>query len=58
MFVTKNGHFLEKEFLAKEVSEMTVQLDEIMKSPEVRTSEIDLFQKLLTQLNQKILHQL
>ena len=32
MFVAKNGTFLEKEFLAKEVSERTVQLDEIIES--------------------------
>ena len=32
MFVAKNGHFLEKEFLAKEVSGRTVQLDEISES--------------------------
>ena len=32
MFVTKNGVFLEKKFLAKEVSGRTVQLDEISES--------------------------
>ena len=33
VFVAKNGIFLEKEFLAKEVSGRTVQLDEIGESP-------------------------
>ena len=32
MFVARNGHFLEKEFLAKVVSGRTVQLDEISES--------------------------
>ena len=32
MFVAKHGVFLEKEFLAKEVSGRTVQLDEIIES--------------------------
>ena len=33
VFVAKNGVFLEKEFLAKEVSGRIVQLDEIIESP-------------------------
>ena len=35
VFAVKNGHFLDKEFLAKEVSGRTVQLDKITESPEV-----------------------
>ena len=35
VFVTKNGTFLEKEFLSKGVSGRTVQLDEIRESPPV-----------------------
>ena len=42
MFVSKNGHFLEKEFLAKEVSGRIVQLDETTESPEVnRTNKME-----------------
>lgn len=33
VFVAENGHFLEKEFLAKEVSGRIVQLDEITEPP-------------------------
>ena len=38
-FVTKNGSFLEKEFLSKEVSGRKVELDEvIIPSPELESS--------------------
>ncbi len=44
VFVAKNGTFLEKEFLAKEVSGRTVQLDEIIESSgivdRVETAEV------------------
>ena len=39
IFVTKNGFFLEKEFLSKEVSGRKVELDEvIVPSPELESS--------------------
>ena len=39
IFVAKNGSFLEKEFLSKEVSRRKVELDEvIVPSPELETS--------------------
>jgi hypothetical protein len=42
VFVAKNGHFLEKEFIDKEVSGRIVQLDKITESPEVeRTNEVE-----------------
>jgi hypothetical protein len=48
VFVTKNGHFLEKEFLAKEISGRTVQLDEITESPEVeRTNKMESVPKIV-----------
>jgi hypothetical protein len=34
VFVTRNGVFLEKEFLSKEASRSTVQLKEIRETPE------------------------
>ena len=37
VFIAKGGTFLEKEFLAKEVSGRTIQLDEISESSEPRT---------------------
>ena len=38
-FVAKNGSFLEKEFLSKEVSGMKVELDKvIVSSPELESS--------------------
>ena len=39
IFVAKNGSFLEKKFLSKEVSETNVELDEvIVHSPELESS--------------------
>ena len=48
VFVAKNGHFLEKEFLAKEVSGRTVQLHEIGESSKVeRTNEMESVPKVV-----------
>ena len=39
IFVAKNGSFLEKEFLSKEISGRKVELDEvIVRSPELESS--------------------
>ena len=49
MFVAKNGVFLEKEFLAKEVSGRTVQLDEISESSATvdRTKEPEVIPRII-----------
>ena len=46
LFVTKNGSFLEKEFLSKELSGSKIELDEVVKpllQPESDATQKDVF---------------
>ena len=56
VFVAKHGVFLEKEFLVKEVSGRTVQLDEIIESLTPQGREPKSFQESIPVTELKSLH--
>ena len=58
MFVAKNGSFLEKEFLSKELSGRKIELDEVVKpllQPESDATQKDVFCGAYRLLNRKLM---